>query len=76
MIIPLAIDWDKDGDIDLIVGDEDGRVALIESTEINENRMPVFKNPVYFQQEAQYVKFGALATPYRVGLDDDGDEDN
>eukprot|EP01031_Cornospumella_fuschlensis_P014833 gene14833-18117_t len=26
MITPTAIDWDKDGDVDLIVGDEDGRV--------------------------------------------------
>ena len=27
MIVPVAIDWDGDGDIDLVVGDEDGRVA-------------------------------------------------
>jgi hypothetical protein len=32
MITPTAIDWDKDGDADLIVGDEDGRVAFIEHT--------------------------------------------
>ena len=32
MIVPAAIDWDRDGDIDLIVGDEDGRVALVEHT--------------------------------------------
>ena len=30
MIVPVAIDWDGDGDVDLIVGDEDGRVALVE----------------------------------------------
>ena len=30
MIIPVAFDWDKDGDMDLICGDEDGRVAFIE----------------------------------------------
>jgi len=29
MIVPVAFDWDKDGDFDLIVGDEDGRVAFI-----------------------------------------------
>ena len=27
MIVPVAFDWDQDGDWDLIVGDEDGRVA-------------------------------------------------
>ena len=32
MITPTAIDWDRDGDIDLVVGDEDGRVAFVENT--------------------------------------------
>ena len=32
MITPTAVDWDADGDLDLIVGDEDGRVALVENT--------------------------------------------
>jgi hypothetical protein len=37
--------------------------------------MPVFQSPVYFKQQAAHVKFGALATPYSVDWDDDGDED-
>ena len=32
MIVPVAFDWDGDGHVDLIVGQEDGRVALIENT--------------------------------------------
>ncbi len=75
MIIPVALDWDKDGDVDLVVGDEDGRVALVENTGTTENGMPVFNNPAYFFQEAHEVKFGALVTPYAVDWDDDGDED-
>ena len=75
MIIPSAVDWDRDGDIDLIVGDEDGRVAFIENTGEVKDRMPSFKSPVYFQQKAGHVKFGALATPVSVDWDDDGDED-
>ncbi|MBN2355196.1 VCBS repeat-containing protein [candidate division KSB1 bacterium] len=75
MIIPTAIDWDKDGDIDLVVGDEDGRVALIENSGTVLNRMPVFKSPVYFQQQADLVKFGALVTPFSIDWDHDGDED-
>lgn len=76
MITPTAIDWDKDGDLDLIVGDEDGRVALIENTgKFHGDRTPLFLPPRYFQQEADDVKFGALATPCGFDWDGDGDTD-
>ncbi len=75
MIIPVAIDWDKDGDCDLVVGDEDGRVAFVENTGAVEDNMPVFKCPVYFQQQPGLLKFGALATPFSIDWDSDGDED-
>ena len=75
MIVPVSLDWDKDGDIDLVVGDEDGRVAFIENTGTTTAHMPVFRSPRYFQQKAQYVKFGALVTPFSTDWDDDGDED-
>ncbi|MHC4753748.1 MAG: FG-GAP-like repeat-containing protein [Planctomycetota bacterium] len=75
MIVPVAIDWDKDGDVDVIVGQEDGRVAFMENTRKVVNGMPQFLPPVFFQQEAHDVKFGALVTPYSVDWDGDGDED-
>lgn len=75
MITPVAYDWDRDGDVDLICGDEDGRVALIENTGRIENDTPVFYTPRYFQQEAADLKFGALVTPFSVDWDQDGDED-
>lgn len=74
MIVPVAFDWNKDGFSDLIVGDEDGRVALIlHSGKFQSDRSPIFYPHRYFQQEACDVKCGALATP--VGFDWDGDGD-
>lgn len=75
MITPTAIDWDRDGDVDLIVGDEDGRVALVEHTGKIVNGVPQFLPPKYFQQQAERLKFGALVTPVSVDWDGDGDED-
>ena len=75
MIVPVAIDWDKDGDIDLVVGQEDGRVALIENTGKIVSGVPLFESPVFFSQKATDVKIGALVTPFSVDWDSDGDED-
>lgn len=75
MIVPVALDWDKDGDVDLVVGQEDGRVALVENTGNLEDGLPRFLPPKFFRQEAHEVKFGALVTPCGVDWDGDGDDD-
>ncbi|SHM42411.1 Repeat domain-containing protein [Cyclobacterium lianum] len=75
MIIPVAIDWDQDGHVDLIVGDEDGRVAWVRNTGEIRNGIPEFTAPRYFRQQADHLKFGALVTPVSVDWDQDGDED-
>ncbi len=75
MIVPVAFDWNKDGHPDLITGDEDGRVAFVENTGAFDDHVPVFKQPVYFQQEADALKCGALATPVGTDWDGDGDTD-
>lgn len=75
MIVPVAVDWDRDGDVDLVVGQEDGRVAFLENTGQVVDGLPQFLPPRFFQQKAQFVKFGALITPCSFDWDGDGDED-
>lgn len=75
MITPVAVDWNGDGHMDLVVGDEDGRVAWLKHSGRVSDGIPQFFPPVYFKQVAQDLKFGALATPVSVDWDEDGDED-
>ncbi len=76
MIVPVAFDWDLDGDADLIVGDEDGRVAFIENVSPGQaGAAPIFREPQYFRQQADTLKSGALATPVGYDWDADGDID-
>lgn len=75
MIQVVALDWDSDGDVDLVVGQEDGRVALMENSGRLEARMPQFMPPRFFRQKADAVKCGALSTPYVVDWDGDGKDD-
>ena len=71
----VAYDWDRDGDLDVLLGDEDGRVALFVNTgRLRENK-PLFESPYYFKQIPDYLKCGALSTPWGVDWDDDGDWD-
>lgn len=76
MIVPVAFDWDRDGDHDLITGDEDGRVAFVENLgRAKSGEAPAFSQPLYFQQESDTLKCGALATPVGTDWDGDGDTD-
>lgn len=75
MITPVAFDWTKNGYPDIIIGEEDGTVSLIENTGKIVDGVPQFLPPVKFQQEAQYVKYGALVTPFGFDWNNDGKED-
>lgn len=70
-----AIDWNKDGFVDMIGGDEDGKISFIKNTGKIIDGVPVFQQPQFFQEEAKYVDFGALAVPRVFDWDGDGLDD-
>lgn len=86
MIEVSAFDWNGDGRLDLVVAQEDSRVALLENTgrilksEWRSNprdpatvvSMPEFLPPRFFRQAATDVKFGVLSTPAACDWDGDG----
>ncbi|PCI48502.1 MAG: hypothetical protein COB49_05910, partial [Alphaproteobacteria bacterium] len=76
-LVIAVMDWDRDGDVDMIVGQEDGRVALIEHTGKIDKAMdvPQFIPPRFFKQQAGAIMFGSLVTPVGVDWDGDGDDD-
>ena len=75
IITPAAVDWDGDGLMDMVSGEEDGRVAFYRNTGRVVDRMPVFDPPVFLRQQADLVNFGILCTPAGVDWDGDGDYD-
>lgn len=72
MIVVTAYDWNHDGHTDLVVAQEDGRVAWLENTGRVVDGNPEFKPPQFFRQEAAEVKDGSLAAPLSVDWDGDG----
>jgi len=74
-IKPRAVDFNKDGFIDIIAGDEDGKVSFIKNTGKVVNGVPQFLPPKFFQQEAKFVDFGALTAPRVFDWDGDGKDD-
>lgn len=75
MIAPAACDFRRTGNLDLLVGDEDGRIACLENTGRVVDGLPQFLAPRYLRQVADEVKFGALSAPAAYDLDGDGNED-
>jgi hypothetical protein len=75
MITPVAVDFNGNGHMDLVVGDEDGRVAVLEHTGRIVDGVPQFREPRYLRQFAADVKFGALASPVSIDWDGDGLDD-
>lgn len=75
LVSPSSCDWNLDGRMDIICGDESGGCALIENTGKVKDGMPVFKPPAYFLQKADMLKVEVLPSAAAVDWDGDGDQD-
>ena len=71
MIQPRVALWHKDGRPSLIVGEEDGRVALLENLSPR-GMEPRFATPRHFEQIDPFVKSGALSRPVAFDWNGDG----
>ncbi len=75
MIVPIAFDWDRDGDLDLVVGDEDGRVALVENTGRLARRRHAAVRAAALLLSSRPTCSSAARWPRRSACDWDGDGD-
>jgi hypothetical protein len=75
MIIVVSYDWNKDGRTDLVISQEDGRVAWSENMGRMKNGQPEFAALRWFRQEADDLKFGVLNSPAQADWDGDGKPD-
>ena len=84
MPTPVLYDWTGNGFPDIIAGNEDGRISFFENTgkftktvagegvSAVPVSVPLFKRPLYFQQEADELKASSLTTPCCIDFDGDG----
>jgi hypothetical protein len=71
MIQPRVVHWHPDGRPSLLVGEEDGTVALFENL-AQRGRTPRLARARYLEQTDPYVKSGALSRPVAVDWNGDG----
>ena len=71
MIQPRVVAWHTDGRPSLLVGEEDGRIALIENLAAR-GKEPEFAAPRYLEQIDPYLKSGALSRPVAADWNGDG----
>lgn len=60
---PVAVDWNGDGHVDLLVGAEDGYVSYLRNTGQLVDGAPVFEQPVRVQTQRPAIHAGVLPVP-------------
>jgi hypothetical protein len=69
---PLAVDWDRDGRLDLLVGAEDGYISWLRHTGAVVDGQPAFHPPVRLQTARPRLYAGVLPVPAAHDWNGDG----
>lgn len=72
-VVPHMVDWDKDGVLDLILGDESGKVKWLKGHK--KGSKLVFANEVALASSEGMIEVGAHSAPCVVDWNEDGEED-
>jgi hypothetical protein len=70
---PFAVDYNLDGMMDLLVGTEEGKIALFTNT--GTDRLPVLLDHVFLSAGGEEIDVGSHATPFMVDYNNDGKND-
>ena len=74
-LTPCIVDWDKDGDPDLIVGDEHGYINLY-INEARKGKVKILEYAGRLKKNKRYdIDVGSMSTPCAADWDEDGDWD-
>ena len=68
--VPVLVDFDNDGDLDLVAGDESGSLIYIENT--GTSTAPVFVQRTGSANPFDGIDFGEYSAPALGDLDNDG----
>ena len=70
--IPCAVDWDGDGNLDLLVGAEDGYVSFLKNTGQILDEQPTFENNGRVETTAPLIHASVLPSPAAFDFNNNG----